>query len=358
MKKMSDRKFIAVLLLADVLLIGVFLCVFALFHHVLPRRFKTVDLNPITETLGDFESDADDDPVETPADPIEAFKASVMSSKRYGESPLGEREITDIGVYYEDNASIYVYSCSYGEGDDKVTYYTADFTVSDLSELKTYVCTTARGSVTDGLITDVVRETGAALCVNGDYFKSRSQGTYIRNGVLYLHKPTQGDICLLYADGTMECKNGRDFNAREEIAKGVWQAWTFGPNLFDEAGCPILKNEDFNISGSYILNRDETSGIYGFQNDQPRTAIGYFESGHYILVVVDGRSEGHSKGVTLPELAQLMYDEGCKVAYNLDGGGSSMLWFNARLQNDKWEGIKNGRKPSDYIYISFDRKED
>jgi exopolysaccharide biosynthesis protein len=38
-------------------------------------------------------------------------------------------------------------------------------------------------------------------------------------------------------------------------------------------------------------------------------------------------------GLSLLELAQLMQDLCCTTAYNLDGGGSSTIWFNGRVLN-------------------------
>lgn len=57
----------------------------------------------------------------------------------------------------------------------------------------------------------------------------------------------------------------------------------------------------------------------------PRTAVGYSADGTKVwLVVVDGRS-AKSRGVSLPELAQIMLDLGAHHALNLDGGGSAAL---------------------------------
>jgi hypothetical protein len=58
----------------------------------------------------------------------------------------------------------------------------------------------------------------------------------------------------------------------------------------------------------------------------PRTALGYDNSGEWLLlVVVDGRQPGFSEGVTLRELAQILQTQGCSQSINLDGGGSSIL---------------------------------
>ena len=57
----------------------------------------------------------------------------------------------------------------------------------------------------------------------------------------------------------------------------------------------------------------------------PRSAIGLTVEGRLILATVDGREVGVSRGVRLPELAELMLERGAVTAINLDGGGSSSL---------------------------------
>jgi len=58
----------------------------------------------------------------------------------------------------------------------------------------------------------------------------------------------------------------------------------------------------------------------------PRTAIGYdSRNGVIWMVVVDGRQDPYSAGMTLPELADLFESLGVDEALNLDGGGSSAL---------------------------------
>ena len=97
----------------------------------------------------------------------------------------------------------------------------------------------------------------------------------------------------------------------------VWQIWTFGPMLLQD-GEPM---SEFNLP-------KKIGGV------NPRTAVGYFEPGHYAFIVVDGRQPGYSDpGYTMEELSQLMYDLGCKVAFNLDGGGTSQMSFMGEWTN-------------------------
>src|SRR5690606_7918110 len=56
----------------------------------------------------------------------------------------------------------------------------------------------------------------------------------------------------------------------------------------------------------------------------PRSAIGFLDEHTLILMVIDGRQKA-SVGVTLEELAEIMFKVGCHDAVNLDGGGSSVM---------------------------------
>ncbi len=129
----------------------------------------------------------------------------------------------------------------------------------------------------------------------------------------------------------MKVMPGSAFSVEEAVENGAWQAWTFGPALLDSNG-EILT--EF-ASPSRIISAN------------PRTAIGYYEPGHYCLVVVDGR--GESAGITLPQLSQLFHSLGCTAAYNLDGGNSSiMVWGNEVINNPSG----GGRESSDALLIA------
>ena len=67
-------------------------------------------------------------------------------------------------------------------------------------------------------------------------------------------------------------------------------------------------------------------------------------------MVVDGRSAGYSRGVSLTEFAQIFKDLGCTEAYNIDGGGSSTMYFMGRVVN-KPLGKNQERGTSDILFI-------
>ena len=76
------------------------------------------------------------------------------------------------------------------------------------------------------------------------------------------------------------------------------------------------------------LGRSENPGFSVERH--PRTAVGISPDGlEAWVVVVDGRQEGYSEGMTLPEVARLMKALGATAALNLDGGGSSVMTVGA-----------------------------
>ena len=117
---------------------------------------------------------------------------------------------------------------------------------------------------------------------------------------------------------------------------------SFGPALVD--GGEI-------VEGIEEVEVDTNFGNHSIQGEQPRTGIGVIDDNHFVFVVVDGRSEGYSKGVTMTEFAQIFQDLGATVAYNLDGGGSSTMYFNGELVNDPL-GKGQERGTSDILYLA------
>jgi exopolysaccharide biosynthesis protein len=215
--------------------------------------------------------------------------------------------------------------------EGSLTYYVADIYVRDITCFRTALAGETYGSGFRDSIGDMAALNNALLAVNGDYYGNTSEGVVIRNGVIYRANATNCDVCVLYYDGRMKVMPGSSFSVEEAIADGAWQAWTFGPALLD-------------TDGSVLMEFASTNRII---SANPRTAIGYYEPGHYCLVVVDGR--GESSGITLPQLSKLFYNLGCTAAYNLDGGNSSVMVWGDEVINNPSGG---GRESSDALLIA------
>ena len=383
-------------LLTDLLCTGIALVIFALFHHVLPRQQQSVGIvieNPYQVSAEQTAVSSAGEEAEVMAEPV-----STLASE---EARTGTRIVSDIGrsagrsgksnrsrnqknsgkngsnmnskggsaltgtadtTESEDSASaasqevpiadkfadrytdeVVVTDSSYTSPDvsitvteqetdnGRITYYLADIYVRDITCFRTALAEDTYGSGYRDSITDMAVLNNALLAINGDYYGNTNEGVVIRNGVIYRANPTDCDVCVLYYDGTMRVMPGSSFSAEEAIADGAWQAWTFGPALLD-------------TDGNVLTAFSSTQRII---SANPRTAIGFYEPGHYCMVVVDGR--GDSAGITLPQLSQLFSELGCTAAYNLDGGNSSIMVWQNEIINQPSGG---GRESSDALLIA------
>lgn len=214
--------------------------------------------------------------------------------------------------------------------EENVTYFIADVWIRNIQEFKTAFAQNRYGHQVCEMPAITAKENKALLAVTGDYYSGKHQGLVIRNGELY-RDSVAGDVCVLYVDGEMATYSAEEFDLKGVLDRDIWQAWEFGPALLKEGKAV----EDFADSSS-IAGRN------------PRTAIGYYEPGHYCLVTVDGRSMNNSRGMRLTELAKLFETLGCKAAYNLDGGRTAQMLWAGEVINQPYKG---GRECSDIIYF-------
>lgn len=79
--------------------------------------------------------------------------------------------------------------------------------------------------------------------------------------------------------------------------------------------------------GPFLIVNGKASYIKGNGGGgkAPRTVIGQREDGIILLLVIDGRNPGHSRGADYSDVTQIMLDYGAVNAANLDGGTSSAM---------------------------------
>lgn len=244
-------------------------------------------------------------------------------------------------TYQDASSSITIQRVSQGSGTDTVTYFVADVQLSDAATLQSAFAKNKFGTNIIEKVTTIAANNRAVFAVNGDYYGFRSDGIIIRNGVIYRNVPARVGLAI-FDDGTMQIYDERTTDAETLISLGVINTLSFGPALIQNG----VVETDFD--NTMI---DSNFGNRTIDRANPRTGIGMIDENHFVFIVADGRSKGYSRGLTLDELAQIFADLGCIEAYNIDGGGSSAMYFMGDLVNNPL-GKQKERGTSDILFIA------
>ncbi|WP_138493618.1 phosphodiester glycosidase family protein [Paenibacillus pinistramenti] len=270
-----------------------------------------------------------------------ASTTSTTSSSSADSSSAAGTVTSDDWNYNSSDINISITKNETGSGSDKITYYVADIQLASSSNLLTAFAKNEFGTNITQDTSTIASSNNAIFAINGDYYGFRDDGVVIRNGVLYRDEPARDGLAL-FNDGTMKTYDEEETSADELLAEGVTNTFSFGP---------ILVKDGVAVDNFDNVSIDTNFGNRSIDEANPRTGVGIISPNHYVFVVVDGRQENYSRGMTLNEFAQLFEDLGATDAYNLDGGGSSTMYFNGRVVNSP--GSKGEeRGVSDILFIA------
>lgn len=262
--------------------------------------------------------------------------STVTVDTEQNKETVSDTETVLSETYYSDE-NIEITITGYREYETSI--YVADIVLSSSEYLQTAFAQNAYGRNVTEKTSEIAENVGAILAINGDYYGTQEEGYVLRNGVLYRNTAASGqEDLVIYSDGCFAIINEDDITAEELLADGAQQILSFGPALLE--------------SGSVIVSEDDEVGKAKTSN--PRTAIGIVDDLHYVFVVSDGRTD-ESAGLSLLQLAEFMKELGVLTAYNLDGGGSSTMYFNGEVINNpttSGRSIKE-RSVSDIVYIGY-----
>lgn len=237
--------------------------------------------------------------------------------------------------YSDENITITL--TEYREYDTLI--YVADVIVSSSDYLQTAFAQNAYGRNVTEKTSTMAENNNAILAINGDYYGAQENGYVIRNGILYRNTASKNqEDLVIYRDGTFSIISEEDTSAEQLIEDGAREVLSFGPGLIKDGTIAVSENDE--------VGKAKASN--------PRTAIGIVDDLHYLFVVSDGRTD-ESKGLSLLQLAEFMQGLGTETAYNLDGGGSSTMYFNGEIVNNpttNGRSIKE-RSVSDIVYIGY-----
>ncbi len=173
------------------------------------------------------------------------------------------------------------------------------------------------------------KRTGAIFAVNGGGFANLTKNgvtktvpignTMIKGRLVGDFMPSANNIAFAGFSKNNKLVGGVYATEAELKASGAWQGVSFVPVL--------IRNWDAQkIPGKWAKAR------------QPRTVLGQYPNGDIFFIVVDGRRSNWSAGITLEEMQILLMRLGVMEAFNLDGGGSSAMYYNGKVLNKPSDG--------------------
>lgn len=171
--------------------------------------------------------------------------------------------------------------------------------------------------ITGYTVAEMAEKFGAVAAVNGGGFEddhgsgdgSSPDSLVVYEGKIVSYKSQRAGLISLDGDHILHV-NMMDGDELKE--SNIQYAISFGPALVSNGEIP----DDYRLQG----------GV------NPRTCIGQRSDGAILLLVIDGR-QVTSIGATCMECAEEMLRYGAVNAGNLDGGSSSMMYYNGEYIN-------------------------
>lgn len=182
---------------------------------------------------------------------------------------------------------------------------------------------------------DIARRYRAVLAFSGDnivQIDTSYKGFVFRDGRLFYRKNISPSM-IFHKDMTLSVSLEYQTETADVLEDGVQNTYSFGPPL-------VIDSEVYADAYKHRTNPRN-----------PRLGIGMIEPGHYVVIQVDGRLTGYSHGLELLPFAQMFADEGCTVAYNMDGGASAVVMFMGEYLNLR--SSKHTRKIPDMMIFGY-----
>ena len=255
-----------------------------------------------------------------------------------GMKPKAEGFSAD-GLFYSDSTiSVQIETGRYLNSD----FWVATIKIADASQLRTAardnfdIAREIKG-------TQLAQRQNAVLAINGDYYSYTGSGYVVRQGKLILDILNgDRDVLLIDQEGDFHgipMASPGDINEEQYGNRRIMQSFYFGPLLV--------------IDGEVNVNMSLRTDMAANENRQ-RMAIA--QCGHltYKCICCGPPARG-SAGLTLRDFADLVAMQDVYIAYNLDGGDSTMMIFNGEKINDVRS--RSTRNIVDLIYFASAEKE-
>jgi exopolysaccharide biosynthesis protein len=212
---------------------------------------------------------------------------------------------------------------------------------------------TAEGTIRGRIIAENVN---AVVAINGDYYTKTDKCQVVMRQSQQIRNKADGHMDLLVID-----KNG-DFTALPNCTKEQYKEYVqLNENDMYNVFCfgPVLARD-----GESVIPQNYVNGYVGATNETQRSAIAQLGPLEYMLITCSGPQSDNNKGMTIPEFAAVcemvgkrLNENGCQLAFNLDGGNSATLVFKALDAKGELNYVKVNcpeieRQLSDIIYFA------
>ena len=283
----------------------------------------------------------------------EGLEPLEMDSLAPGPAPSDACYLSDM-EYQDESIHVRLYYGRFGKTD----YVCAHVVISHPSQLRTATSNTSFRDSTEGTLRGriIADNVNAVVAINGDYYTKTDKCQVVMRQSQQIRNQADGHMDLLIID-----KNG-DFSALPHCTKAeykeymrlheyeMYNVFCFGPVLVKD--------------GANVIPETYANGYVGAKNRTQRSAIAQLGPLEYMLITCSGPQSENNEGLTIPAFASLcelmgnrLSENGCRLAFNLDGGNSATLIFKGPDKKGGLSYVKVNcpeieRQLSDIIYFA------
>lgn len=236
-----------------------------------------------------------------------------------GEDPVYFKNHRE-GIWLYVDQTLHLTIRRYQTESPAQVYYIADIRTAADSNPFVYTHNQEHPGRTNALPQDIAQEARAIYAQSGDFYsyrvaRKKRTGVIIRNGEV-LYKKTNSKLftavpnlatLAFFPTGEAEVNEAFEMSAKDFLERNATDVLAFGPILVRGGEIPDLSDKRY-------------------KHLEPRSAFGIIKPGHYVGLLVEGRSS-QATGATLQQCAEILASHGVMDALNLDGGNTAAMLF-------------------------------
>lgn len=264
-----------------------------------------------------------------------------LDMKEHGFTPLKSGWSANNTAYKDESIEVETHSAGRKpkSSDGRITCRWVTIKIADPTQLRTTMSNDSYDSPSLARAGAMAKDVEAVVACNGDFMKyTYDFGYVVRQGVFYRDAlDGRRDILIIDNNGDFDYvlqANSADMAAKvaeiEADGREIINTFSFGPVLV--------------VDGKALeAHSHMCEDIMATQ----RIALIQLGDLSYAIMEIDG---GNGNGMNIKELSNYIVEifPDCKIAYNLDGGGSTHLILNGK----KIHQTPNARPLSDIIYFA------